>query len=273
MRRRIFRASALIGLVSLWIAFTALAQQRGQGGGQRGQGGQRGEAGGQRQGRGEAQTRPPLFFREDWKRQYPNGNVEGPADAKDNVTNPNLELRFYGEQPKDDPRPAGREAPEDQHTHGGMWMNHRDDSEPQHLFTGTCTKPCAMALRHKTQFANLAGYGTKIRWYVKTTGYHVIRPIVKLADGTWLVGSHTDGFTESGDWYTSEFSIADNRWRRLDINKVITATGNLSGWVNNPDLSKVDEIGFADLMPGSGHGPGGYSDFAWIEVYAKPVPR
>jgi len=29
------------------------------------------------------------------------------------------------------------------------------------------------------------------------------------------------------------------------------------GWVNEPDLRKVDEIGFADLMPGSGHGPGG----------------
>ena len=25
--------------------------------------------------------------------------------------------------------------------------------------------------------------------------------------------------------------------------------------IEHPDLSKVDEIGFADLMPGSGHGP------------------
>jgi hypothetical protein len=39
------------------------------------------------------------------------------------------------------------------------------------------------------------------------------------------------------------------------------------------DLSKVDEIGFTDLMPGSGHGDGGYSDLGWIEVYGKPVPR
>jgi len=39
------------------------------------------------------------------------------------------------------------------------------------------------------------------------------------------------------------------------------------------DLSKVDEIGFADLSPGSGHGDGGYSDVSWIEVYGKPVPR
>jgi hypothetical protein len=44
-------------------------------------------------------------------------------------------------------------------------------------------------------------------------------------------------------------------------------------WVNAPNLSRVDEIGFADLMPGSGHGQGGWSDVARIEVYAKPVKR
>ena len=43
--------------------------------------------------------------------------------------------------------------------------------------------------------------------------------------------------------------------------------------VEEPDLSRVDEIGFTDLMPGSGHGPGGWSDVAWIEVHCKPVKR
>jgi hypothetical protein len=38
-------------------------------------------------------------------------------------------------------------------------------------------------------------------------------------------------------------------------------------------MSKVDEIGFVDLLPGSGHGPGGWIDVATIEVYAKPVKR
>ena len=28
-------------------------------------------------------------------------------------------------------------------------------------------------------------------------------------------------------------------------------------WVEDPDLSRVDEFGFADLLPGSGHGWGG----------------
>jgi hypothetical protein len=38
-------------------------------------------------------------------------------------------------------------------------------------------------------------------------------------------------------------------------------------------LSKVDEIGFTDLMRGSGGGPGGGTRVDWIEVYGKPTPR
>ena len=45
-----------------------------------------------------------------------------------------------------------------------------------------------------------------------------------------------------------------------------------NGW-KTPDLSKVDEIGFADLMPGSGHGPGGWINVSRIEVYGKPIKR
>ena len=39
------------------------------------------------------------------------------------------------------------------------------------------------------------------------------------------------------------------------------------------DLSKVDEVGFVDLTPGSGHGFGGFSNVGWIEVYGKAVAR
>jgi hypothetical protein len=43
--------------------------------------------------------------------------------------------------------------------------------------------------------------------------------------------------------------------------------------VDKLDLTRVDEIGFADLMPGSGHGPGGWSDVAQVEVYGQAVAR
>jgi hypothetical protein len=99
------------------------------------------------------------------------------------------------------------------------------------------------------------------------SGFHQIRPIVKLADGTWLIGDQAVGSTR--DWLVSELSFADMHWLKLDVARVVTV-GNV---LEKVDLSRVDEIGFADLMPGSGHGPGGWSDVAQIEVYAKGVAR
>ena len=57
------------------------------------------------------------------------------------------------------------------------------------------------------------------------SGVHQVRPIVKLTDGTWLVGDHADGSV--ADWLQSDFSLADVRWLRLDITSVGTK-GNTS---------------------------------------------
>jgi hypothetical protein len=56
---------------------------------------------------------------------------------------------------------------------------------------------------------------------------------------------------------------------KLDINRAVT-TGTI---LDKVDLSKVDEIGFVDLMPGSGHGQGGWVDVAQVEVYGGSVLR
>jgi hypothetical protein len=198
-------------------------------------------------GAGRAPGRPPLFFREDWKQ--PEGG-EHPVDAAATVANPNLELKLYGPGAKDIQATG---------TTG-------NESNPVHLWTGLCAENCAAALRDKENYVDLTGLAM-IRWVTKVSGFHQVHPIVKLADGTWLVGDHGDGSTI--DWHNDEFSLADVRWRKLNIAKVVT-TGD---WVNNPDLSKVDEVGFTDLLPGSGHGPGGWSDVGKIEVYGKPVKR
>lgn len=204
--------------------------------------------GGARQGgAGGRVTRPPLFLKEEWKQTEKGGEH---AVLPDSIGNPNLELKMYG--------PTAKELL--------LTGAAGDDNNPIHVWTGMCTQPCAVALRDKNNFGDLSGLA-RIKWNVKTSGFHQIRPIVKLADGTWLVGDHTDASTR--DWLWSEFNLADVRWLKLDITRVVT-TGNI---VDKVDLSKVDEVGFADLMPSSGHGPGGWSDVAQIEVYGKPVPR
>jgi len=163
---------------------------------------------------------------------------------------PSLELKLYG--------PTGKEVL--------LTGAKGDDNNPIHLWTGMCSSPCAIALRDKNNMADLTGLA-RIRWTTKMSGLHQVHPIVKLADGTWLVGDKGDGTVT--DWRTSEVNFSDLHWLRLDIEKVVTK-GN---FVSNPDLSKVDEIGFVDLMPGSGHGAGGWSDVAGIEVYGAPVKR
>ena len=193
-------------------------------------------------------TRPPLFFREEWK-QTPAGG-EHPVVVPEALSNPNLELKLYG--------PTGKEIL--------MTGSAQDENNPVHLWTGMCTTPCAVA-RLLTELGWGPSRLARIRWATKVSGFHQVRPIVKLADGTWLVGDHTDGSTV--DWLQSDFSLADVRWLRLDITTVVTK-GNI---VDKPDLSKVDEIGYVDLVPGSGHGPGGWIDVATIEVFGKPIRR
>ncbi|MCU1337384.1 MAG: hypothetical protein JWO19_2965 [Bryobacterales bacterium] len=198
-------------------------------------------------GKGKQAARPPLFFREEWKQTAAGGEH---GVLPESVGNPDLVLNLVG--------PTAKEML--------LTGNAGDENNPIHVWTGMCTTPCAFTLRHKANFADLTGLA-RIRLVTKTSGFHQVHPIVKLADGTWLAGDRTDG--SLADWIESEFPVSDIRWLRLDPQRMVT-TGN---WVNNPDLSKVDEIGFADLMPSSGHGPGGWADVAKIEVYAKPVAR
>ena len=122
----------------------------------------------------------------------------------------------------------------------------------------------------------IAAQWAKIRWTTRASGFHAVRPVIKLMDGTFLVGDHADASTTT--FLESEFTFAGLRWMKLDIDRVVTVgrygpLGEASNWAEPPDLSKVDEVGFVDLTPGSGHGSGGYSDVGWIEVYGKPVKR
>jgi hypothetical protein len=196
---------------------------------------------------------PPLFFEEPWqqgtKADGSRETAEVPA-TQQNVSNGALTVEPIG--------PGGKDI---QAT--GIPGN---KGNPMHVWTGLCTTPCGLAFRHKQSYADLTGLAS-IKWNTKVSGLHAIRPVVKLADGTWLVGDQASGSTAG--WLESELAFASMRWLKLDPESAVTK-GN---WVEHPDLRRVDAVGFVDLMPGSGHGPGGWSDVARIEVYGVAVPR
>jgi len=142
------------------------------------------------------------------------------------------------------------------------------------VWSGTAETPFAMTFRNKNNYVDLTGLAS-VRWFTKTSGFHVVRPVVKLANGTLLVGDAA--FSSIPKLMVNEFSPVDVRWIKLDPDRIVTLNSgpnpNSEIWVPNPDLSKVDEIGFADLMPGSGHGTGGWVQLGNVEVYGKAVPR
>lgn len=198
-------------------------------------------------------VRPPLFFSEAWKALStpPDDHGAWPA-SQAGVASHDLELKLYGPSAKDIQLVAVRGS---------------TDLYPLNLWTGTTTSPSAATLRDRNRFVDLSNPLAKIRWVVRTSGFHQIRPVVRLADGTWLVGDHTTG--PAVDFNESDVSIAGVRWLKLDIDRVVA----IGTWIEHPDLTKVDEVGFADLMPGSGHGPGGYVNVGRIEVFGDAIKR
>ena len=139
------------------------------------------------------------------------------------------------------------------------------NGEP-HVWTGMCTPACGVTLKMKNSYADLSGKA-HITWKSRTSGFNQIRPMVKLADGTTLVGDFADA--NDFEYRLVDFHLATVRWMTLDA-ATLLPKGNL---LPSVDLSKVDEVGFVDLSPGSGHGFGGYSALGFIEVYGKAVPR
>jgi len=198
----------------------------------------------------------PLFLKVEWV-LAPGQTVQAPM-VQGNVADPNVEVKWYGAAAK---QLLTTGVPGSDVTPAGVW-------------SGTCEGPFAITFKLKTGYVDLTGLAN-IRWFVKTSGFHEVRPVVKLPDGTLLVGDFA--FSSIPMLTESEFSLQGLRWLKLDPDRIVTLgrnpAPNNESWVPEPDLSKVDEVGFVDLMPGSGHGTGGYIQIGRIEIFGKPVPR
>jgi hypothetical protein len=192
-------------------------------------------------------TRPPLLFKEEWREPPFEGerNDVNQRFTPDVVTNDRIEAKLYGT---------------DSHVIRAAQHEGRID-----LWTGMATSPVAVTLRDKRNYVDLTGLA-RLRWIVRTNAIHTLYPVVKLADGTLAVGDR--GITTGGEFLQVEVAFTGMKWFRLDAAKVVVGTE-----IENPNLSKVDEVGLATLAPGGGHGIAGSANFSTIELFAKPVPR
>lgn len=189
-----------------------------------------------------AQERPGLLFREDFK--------ETPAAipiTQDDIANPGLRLALYG--------PGASLLKKSHHD--------KPADDPYYMWSGLAKGNWAASLSRKSGLIDLTGQA-KIRWRTKQAGFRQLRIILKLAGGGWLVSDQFD--PAAVDWRLREFNIAGIHWRELDIKNVVE--GN---WVEHPDLSRVEEVGWTDLMRGGQSKA--CSRIDWIEVYARPVAK
>jgi len=191
----------------------------------------------------------PLLFREEWKQPPYEGELDDVKrrirDTREAVGNPNLELKLYGPDTKD-----------------LLVALHEGRHD---LWTGLETSPICAMLKDKNNYIDLTGR-SRLRWITRTQSLHVIHPVVKLADGMLLAGNLA--ISTDGDFLESEVSFGHQRWYVLDPDKLVTTIE-----VKNPDLSRVEEIGFVDLMPSGGKGFAGWSNVSVVELYAKSAPR
>ena len=165
---------------------------------------------------------PPMLFRETWQQPPHTGplNDENRRITPQALTNPDLEYRLYG-----------TDASNIQVTeHNGV----------PDLWTGFTNSPVALTLRHKNAYLDLTGL-TRMRWRTRTENLHALHPVVKLADGSLLVGSQTISSPQrpmagstaySGSFVVSEVTFDDQRWFQLDPVKIVTLAGT-------PSLSDV----------------------------------
>jgi len=191
--------------------------------------------------------RPPLLFKEEWRLPKHEGAAtdENTRFTPEVATNDRLEARLYG------PGSAPVRAAE----HEG-----RVD-----LWNGLATSPVAVTLRDKRSYLDLTGL-TRLRWIVRTNAIHTLYPVVKLADGTFVVGSRA--ITTDGEFVQVEIAFSGMKWFKLDPQKMVVMTE-----VMKTDLSKVDEVGLASLAPGGGHGIAGSFNLSTVELFAKGTPR
>jgi hypothetical protein len=191
---------------------------------------------------------PPVFFREDWKydASVPNQNNEREPEhtiVQGDVKNPNLEVRLYGDK-------AGTRT---------VIQPYNEDIT--YVMSLLCTSNWAITLRDKNNDVDLSGLAT-IKWRTRVSGFHLLRPILKLANGTWLIGDKAVGL--STDWVESEIQLYDVRWRNLDIEK--RGRRARAQWVDNPDLSSRRGDRLHRLDAWSRPRLGGGSRVDWIQV-------
>ena len=183
----------------------------------------------------------PLFFREGWMEVPPGRPV-----TNEHLQNGELVVALHGPD--------------------GLSVNrsHHDDrpNDPWYIWSGSAKNGLwAISLRRRDALVNLS-QGGRIRWRVKQSGPHVLKVMLEVEGGSWLVSNQ--GFGETPDWHVFDCDLSNLTWISLDVETIEAGKR-----VKRPDLSHIRSVGWTDLSVGEGSL--GCTRVDWIEVYGKAV--
>ncbi len=196
----------------------------------------------------------PLIFEEHWTNTPPAGE---PIEQRQ-LSNQDLRLHLYGDS---------------QYIRGSI---HPTES---YTYTGETVTNWALTLSDPKFYYDLSGTG-KVMLRTRNSGYRFTHVVIKTLDGKWYASE--EGSPESRSWIEREYALSDLHWRILLMTDTPSNSSNrrepnpklvpiIPMGVATPDLTKIDEVGFSDLMPG-GWIPSTSRVNVW-KVYGKKVPR
>ena len=194
-----------------------------------------------------------LLFHESWTR----APMSQPM-VQDNLGSKNLDLHIYGNANE---------------------IRKAFHPEEDYTYTGETVTNWALTLSDPKFYYDLSGTG-KVMLRTRNSGYRFTHVVLKTLDGKWYASE--EGSPESTSWIEREYALSDLHWRILLMTDTPSNASNrrqpdpklvpiIPMGVGRPDLAKVDEIGFSDLMPG-GWIPSTSRVNSW-KVFGKKVPR
>jgi len=195
----------------------------------------------------------PLLFEELWTRDPQTQPME-----QKNLANKDLALKLYGDI-------------------AGIRKTYHPSED--YTYTGETKTNWAILVTDPNNRWDLSGNG-KVLLKTRNSGYRTTRIVIKTTDGRYYASEEGSG--ESSAWVIREYILSDLTWRALLMTDKPTNASNQRAPDPNltpiiplgrgiPDLTKVEEVGFSDLMPG-GWIPSTTRVKSWA-VYGKKVPR
>jgi hypothetical protein len=183
-----------------------------------------------------------LAFRAGWSHTPPARPV-----TQDHLNHPELILGLHGPGSAD------------------LKKSHHDDivGDPYYVWSGTCSAGWALSFLHPRHLLNVGSRGF-VRWRSRLSGNHVLRLVIQLDSGCWLISDCGD--QQPGDWHEFEVSLNTICWHRLAVE-----TMKMEDRTVTAPKAFVSAIGVADLSPSTGIDD--CSRLDWFEAWCPTVER